>query len=106
MCLIVSELEASTMRRPRPEVGFSAAEQENCCLFFRTSLDVILYFFARMGESREEYRDLGGNLRKRDHLEDPGVNGRVILRWNFRKCDVGEWNGSIWLRIETTSGHL
>jgi hypothetical protein len=22
-----------------------------------------------------------GNLRVRDHLEDPGVDGRIILRW-------------------------
>jgi hypothetical protein len=28
------------------------------------------------------------NMRERDHLEDPGVNGRIILREIFRK-----WNG-------------
>ena len=26
-----------------------------------------------------------GNMRERDHLEDPGVDGRIILRWIFRK---------------------
>ena len=28
-----------------------------------------------------------GNLRDRDLLEDPGVNGRMILKWIFRKWD-------------------
>jgi hypothetical protein len=27
----------------------------------------------------------GGNLRERDHLEDPGIDGRIILRRIFRK---------------------
>jgi hypothetical protein len=26
-----------------------------------------------------------GNLRERDHRGDPDVEGRIILRWNFRK---------------------
>jgi len=26
-----------------------------------------------------------GNLRERDHLEDPAVDGRTILKWIFRK---------------------
>jgi len=30
-------------------------------------------------------------------LEDPGVNGRKILRRIFRKWDVGVWTGSMWL---------
>ena len=30
-----------------------------------------------------------GNLRERDHLGDPGVDGRIILRWIFRKWGVG-----------------
>jgi hypothetical protein len=42
----------------------------------------------------------GGNLRERDHLEDQGVDVRIILRWNFRKW-VGAWTGLIWLKIGT-----
>jgi hypothetical protein len=33
-----------------------------------------------------------GNLRYRDHLEDRGVDGRIILRWMFSKWDGGmDW---------------
>jgi hypothetical protein len=46
------------------------------------------------------------NLRVRDHLEDTGVDGRIIVRWNFRKWDVGAWNGLIWLRIGAAGGYL
>jgi len=40
------------------------------------------------------------------HLGDPGVDGRIIVRWIFRKWDVGVWTGSNWLRIGTGDGHL
>jgi hypothetical protein len=46
-----------------------------------------------------------GNLRKKDHLEDPGVEGRIIFRLIFRKWDK-TWTGMIWFRIETGGGHL
>jgi len=32
-------------------------------------------------------------------LEDTGVDGRIILRWTSRNCDVGTWAGLIWLRM-------
>jgi len=44
-----------------------------------------------------------GNLTERDCLEDPGIDGRIILRW---KWDGGAWTGLIWPRMETGGGHL
>jgi hypothetical protein len=42
-----------------------------------------------MGERRDAYRFWWGILRERDHLGDPGVDWRIILKWVFRKGDVG-----------------
>ena len=39
-------------------------------------------------------------MREGDRLEDPGVDGWIILRWIF-KCDAGTWTGWIWLRTGT-----
>jgi len=33
-----------------------------------------------------------------------GIDGKIILRWIFRKWDVGVWTGSSWLRIGTGGG--
>jgi hypothetical protein len=59
-----------------------------------------------MVKRRGVYKVSVGNLRERDLFEDKGVEGRIILRWTFRKWDVGAWTGSIWLRIGTGGGHL
>jgi hypothetical protein len=40
---------------------------------------------ARMGRAELFTGFWWGNLRKRGYLEDTGVDGRIILRWIFRK---------------------
>jgi hypothetical protein len=46
------------------------------------------------------------NQREGDHLDDPGVDGRIILKWTCERLDGGAWTGSIWLRIGTGGGLL
>ena len=48
----------------------------------------------------------GGHLRERDHWEDPDVDGRLILRWIFRKWEGVVGTGWSWLRTGTGGGHL
>jgi hypothetical protein len=45
-------------------------------------------------------------LSERDHLGDPDIDERMILRWIFRKWDVGVWTGSNWLGIGAGGGYL
>jgi len=42
-----------------------------------------------LGERRGVYWVWWGNLRERDNLGDPGLDGRIIFRCIFRKWDVG-----------------
>jgi hypothetical protein len=37
---------------------------------------------------------MGKPAGKKDHLGDPSIDRRIILRWIFRKWDVGLWTGS------------
>jgi hypothetical protein len=40
------------------------------------------------------------------HWENPGVIGRIILRWFFEEWVGRAWIRSIWLRIGTSDGLL
>jgi hypothetical protein len=45
-----------------------------------------------MREKRGVYRVLVGKAEGKNRLGDPGVDGRIILRWIFRKwCGGTDW---------------
>jgi len=53
---------------------------------------------ACMGARRGVYRVSVGRPEGENHLEDPGVDGRIILRWSS-ESGMEAWTGLIWLRI-------
>jgi hypothetical protein len=42
-----------------------------------------------MGDRIATCRVLWGDLRERDHLEDLGVNGRIVLKWELQEVRWG-----------------
>jgi len=49
---------------------------------------IIQYLITYVGQERCVQGFWWGNLRKRDHLEDPGVDERIILRGFHKMCGV------------------
>jgi len=58
------------------------------------------------GGGEKRVQGFGGTPQEIDQWGDPGVGGRIILRWIFRKWDLWALTGSSWLRIGTGDGHL
>ena len=46
-----------------------------------------------------------GDLRERNHFEDLGVDGSIVLKWILKKWDGEAWTGLIWLRRGTGGRH-
>jgi hypothetical protein len=61
---------------------------------------------ARMGPMRSIYKTLVWKLKGRDHLEDLGVDGRIMLEWILNKYIGRMWTRFIWLRIEASARFL
>jgi len=56
------------------------------------------------GMNEEEEMRTGfwwGKARERDHLENTGVDERVVIKWILRKSVEKTWIGLIWLRLGT-----
>jgi hypothetical protein len=63
-----------------------------------------IYLFSE--NTRCVYRVLVEKSEGKEPLGDPGLDGRIILSWIFRKWDVRAWAGSSWLMIRTVGGDL
>jgi len=59
-----------------------------------------------MGERTGVYRVLVGKPEGKRPLGFPVVDGRIILRWIFRKWDVGLWTGLSCFRMGKSGGNL
>jgi hypothetical protein len=58
-------------------------------------------YSACMGDRRVAYRVLGGKPDRQSHLEDLGMDGRIILKWILKNWDDVARTRSICLRIGT-----
>jgi hypothetical protein len=52
------------------------------------------------------YKVRVGKHEEKRPLGRPRRRWKIILRWTYRKCDVGVYAESMWLRIGTNGGHL
>jgi hypothetical protein len=59
-----------------------------------------------MEEERGVHRVLVGKPEGKNHWGDKDVDGRIILRWIFRKLEGVVGSGCSWLRIGTGGGYL
>ena len=57
-------------------------------------------------EELNDLYSLPNIVRGRGHWGDQDVDGRIILRWIFRKLEGVVGTGWSWLRIGTGGGHL
>jgi hypothetical protein len=61
---------------------------------------------ARVGDRKGTYGVLVGYIREIDHLEDLGVDRRIISEWVIEKGVWEAWTVLLWLRLGTGGGSL
>jgi hypothetical protein len=63
-------------------------------------------YVTRMRDMIGKYRVLVGTSDEKRPLGNPGVDGRIILKLNFKKWDGETWTGLLWRRLETGYGRV
>jgi len=59
------------------------------------------------GRTREAHTGFWwADPREGGHLEDPGVDGTIILKWICKEWDGETWTGLVWFRVGTGGGVL
>jgi len=61
---------------------------------------------AQMRETRYAFSIFLGKPERKNHLEDLGVDVKIILEWILGKLGGRVWTGFIWLRIGISGGLL
>jgi len=59
---------------------------------------------ARTGEEVKHKQGFGGEIWKKDFLEDQGVDGNALLKWILSKQEERAWELLIWLMIGLMTG--
>jgi hypothetical protein len=62
--------------------------------------------YSAHGEMRNACKILIGSLKKRDHMEDLGVDRSIVLKWIIGKLGRRVCLGFCWFRIGTGGGPL
>jgi hypothetical protein len=61
---------------------------------------------AHMGARETHVKVWSESKKGKDHLEDKGVDGTIILKWIIKKLNGRVWSAFIWFAIGTSGGLL